>query len=173
MSAGADDAEESVRRARRPSSSSDLELTTDGNTQQVVGIRIAGVPVPAGATITSAYLQFTTDEVSTGASSLSIRAEALDQPAATHRPQGGHRTADHHRRRSRGPHRSGRPSTRRERPSALRTSAALVQSVVGRAGWGAGNAIAFQVSGTGVRKARSFESGAAVAPLLHMEWSTG
>ncbi len=50
---------------------------------------------------------------------------------------------------------------------------ALVQAVVGRPGWVPGNALAFQVSGTGVRKARAFESGAAVAPLLHVEYTTG
>ena len=50
---------------------------------------------------------------------------------------------------------------------------ALVQVVVGRAGWAPGNALAFQVSGTGVRKARSFEGGAAGAPLLHVEYTTG
>jgi hypothetical protein len=50
---------------------------------------------------------------------------------------------------------------------------ALVNAVVSRSGWVPGNAIALQVSGTGRRTARAFESGAGVAPLLHLEWSTG
>lgn len=171
--AGNDDVEQSVSSGNTSTSSSDLELTTDGNTQQVVGIRIGGVPVPSGATITAAYLQFTTDEVSTGASALSIRAEALDN-APTYTGTVNAVT--------------GRATTAAAVPwspvdwttvgqagVAQRTPdlSALVQAVVSRTGWAPGNAVAFQVSGTGVRKARAFESGASVAPLLHVEWSTG
>jgi hypothetical protein len=131
------------------------------------------VPVPAGATITAAYIQFTTDEVSTGASALTIRAENLDN-APTYTNTVNNVT--------------GRATTAASVPWSppawstvgqatidQRTPdlSALVQAVVSRSGWVPGNAVALQVSGTGVRKARAFESGAGVAPLLHLEWSTG
>ena len=47
-------------------SSTDLDLTFD-LTQQKVGMRFNAVAVPQGATITSAYIQFTTDETSSDA----------------------------------------------------------------------------------------------------------
>jgi hypothetical protein len=173
VSSGASDAEQSVNSGNTSVSSSDLELTTDGNTQQIVGIRVANVPVPAGATITSAYLQFTTDEVSSGASSLTLRAEAADNAAVytnTVNSVGGRATTSASVAWSPpGWPTVGQAGTAQRTPD-LTT---LVQAVVGRAGWVPGNAVAFQVSGTGVRKARAFESGAAVAPLLHIEYSTG
>jgi len=173
VSSGDSDAEESVSSGKTLISSSDLELTTDGNTVQVVGIRIANIPVPAGATITSAHLQFTTDEVSTGASSLAIRAEDADNAAAyttainavTSRSTTAASVA------------WAPPdwTTVGQTGAAQQTPdlSALVQAVVSRTDWVPGNAIAFQVSGTGVRKARAFESGATVAPLLHIEYTTG
>ena len=47
----------------------------------------------------------------------------------------------------------------------------LVQAVVSRPGWAQGNALAFQLSGTGRRTAEAFEGN--FAPLLHVEYSTG
>src|SRR3989304_10076599 len=49
--------------------SSDLELVAE-RTLQTVGIRFAGITIPRGATIDSAWVQFTVDEVSTAAASL-------------------------------------------------------------------------------------------------------
>ncbi|WP_206053774.1 PKD domain-containing protein [Nocardioides iriomotensis] len=171
--AGSDDVEQSVNSGSTQTSSSDLELTTDGNTQQVVGIRIANVPVPAGATITAAYLQFTTDEVSTGASALSIRAETADNAATytgTVNAVTGRATTA-----ASVPWAPADWTTVGQATTAQRTPdlSPLVNAVVSRSGWVPGNAIAFQVSGTGRRTARAFESGASVAPLLHVEWSTG
>ncbi len=173
VSAGSDDVEESVRSGKTLTSSSDLELTTDGHTEQVVGIRFRNVVVPAGATVTSAYLQFTTDEVSTGPSALTLRAEAKANAAAftgavnavTSRPTTTEGVSW-----SPGDWTLVNQAGPEQRTPDL---AALVQAVVDLNGWGPGNAMAFQVSGTGVRKARSFESGASIAPLLHIEYTTG
>ena len=63
--AGLDDAEERASGSVN-TTSSDLELTFDGSTQQAVGIRFTSVDIPHGATITSAYIQFTVDQVSRG-----------------------------------------------------------------------------------------------------------
>ena len=173
VAAGSDDAEQSVGSGKTSTTSSDLELTTDGNTQQVVGIRFATVAIPAGAHITNAYLQFTTDEVSTGASALTLRAENLDNTAtytSTVNAVTGRATTS-----AFVPWSPPDWATVGQAADGQRTPdlSALVQAVVNRAGWGPGNALAFQVSGTGVRKARSFEGGAAAAPLLHVEYTTG
>jgi hypothetical protein len=173
VSSGDSDAEESINSGKILLSSSDLELTTDGNTQQVVGIRIANIPVPAGVTITSAYLQFTTDEVSTGASSLAIRAEDADNAAAyantINAVTGRSTTAASVAWAPPDWTTVGQAGAAQQTPDL----SALVQAVVSRIGWVPGNAIAFQIRGTGVRKARAFESGATVAPLLHIEYTTG
>lgn len=83
VSHGDDDAEQNVNIGTVNLNSTDLELINDANNNggdQVVGIRFANVDVPQGATITSAYIQFTTDEKSTGSTSLTIRGQASDNP---------------------------------------------------------------------------------------------
>ena len=67
--------------------SSDLELVTDGTKVQRVGLRFGNLQVPAGATITRAWIQFQTDEVSTDAAALTLRAEAADNAPTYHRHQ--------------------------------------------------------------------------------------
>ena len=172
VSAGSDDVEQRVT-GGMDLSSSDLELTVDGSREQVVGMRFAGVQVPAGATVTNAYVQFRTDEVSTGAVSLTVRAEAADD-ATTYLSTSGNVTS-----RALAPGSVGWSppdwTTVGAVTAAQRTPdlAALVQSVVGRPGWAQGNALALQVSGTGRRTAEAFEGGAAFAPLLHVEYTTG
>ena len=56
----------------------DLELVFDRGGDQVVGMRFQSVPVPQGASITNAYLQFEVDETTSVATSLTIAGEASD-----------------------------------------------------------------------------------------------
>jgi hypothetical protein len=57
--------------------SSDLELVEDATVQQV-GVRFQNITIPQGATITNAYIQFTADETDSGATSLTIYGEDID-----------------------------------------------------------------------------------------------
>ena len=173
VSESSDDAEQSVSSGSVQLSSSDLELTTDGSTQQIVGVRFGGLQVPPGATITNAYVQFRTDETSTGASNLTIRAENVDNAptytAATNNIANRATTAATI---------AWAPpdwTVAGEAGLAQRTPnlAALVQAVVSRTGWAQGNALAMQFRGTGRRTADAFEDGANFAPLLHVEYTTG
>lgn len=168
--AGSDDVEQAVSGSVYLNSS-DLELTTDGSTQQVVGTRFTDVQVPHDATVTTAYVQFQVDESSTGPSSITINAEDSDN-AATYTTTNGSVTS--------------RPVTGSVAWSPpdwttvgaagadQRTPniAALVQAVINRDGWSSGNALALQFSGTGYRVAQSFEGSSSGAPLLHVEWTT-
>jgi hypothetical protein len=170
VAAGSDDAEQAIS-GSTALTSGDLELTTDGNTQQIVGTRFTGVQIPQGATITSAHIQFRTDEVSTGAANLTIRAEASDN-APTYQAVSGNIA-----------NRTTTAINVAWAPPAWNTVneagtgqltpniATLVQAIVNRPGWSQGNALALQISGTGRRTADAFESGANFAPLLHVEWS--
>jgi hypothetical protein len=171
VAAGSDDAEQALS-GSMSLSSTDLELTTDGSTQQVVGTRFVGVQIPRGATVTSAYVQFQVDEVSTGVSSMTIRAENSDN-AATYTSGSGTITA-----------RAVTGSVSWTPPgwptinvagTDQRTAdiSSLVQAVVNRTGWVAGNALALQFSGTGRRTAEAFEGSTTGAALLHVEYTTG
>src|SRR6185436_6040220 len=73
----ADDAEESTTGAMYLNSG-DLEFFLDGTTQQIVGVRWPAVAIPQGATITTAWVQFYTDEAQSEATTLTIRAQAID-----------------------------------------------------------------------------------------------
>ena len=66
--------------------SSDYEMVHDGGGEQVVGIVFPSVPVPAGVTVTAAYVLFDVDEVRPGQSdqdvTINIYGEANVNPAA-------------------------------------------------------------------------------------------
>ena len=66
-----DDAEEDISNGGMYITSSDLELTADGSTQQLVGVRFRNVNIPAGSEILSAHIQFTVDE-STAAGNVDV-----------------------------------------------------------------------------------------------------
>jgi len=149
--------------------SSDLELVTDGSVQ-TVGMRFAGLAIPPGAAIQSAWIQFAVDETNTGATSLSFRGEAANSAASFAN------TANNL---------SLRPATAAavawsppawpsvgaagpdQRTPDLRS---IVQEIVSRPGWASGNAIAILVTGSGKRVAEAFDGSSASAPLLHVEY---
>src|SRR5919108_5969941 len=171
--ASTDDAEERVS-GKMDLTSTDLDLADDlagsGAVGQTIGIRFIGIDIPHGAIITNAYLQFQTDEASTGASSLLIRGEDADDAATFSTVVGNIST---------------RPSTDAsvswapadwttvgQADLSQRTPdlSAIVQEIVSRSGWRAGTNMALVVTGSGTRTAEAFESGGATAPLLHIEY---
>lgn len=138
---GADDAEE------RPGGkvdldSSDLELVADGSSVQTVGMRFTVVTVPRGATITATSVTFVADEVDTASASLTIAAQAADDPAAF--TTASYRTPD------------------------LRP---VLQEVVQRSDWASGDPLVLIVTGSGQRTAESYEGGSRKAPVLHLEYT--
>jgi len=167
---GSDDAEQSSS-GSVSLTSSDLELVTDGSTVQTVGVRFAGLQVPPGATVTRAWVQFETDEVSTDVASLTLRAEAADN-TPTYQATSGNLTS----RTLTSASVAWTPPAWNvvgERSTAQRTPdlSPLVQAVVGRPGWVQGYALAVQIKGSGRRTAEAFDG--TFAPVLHVEFSTG
>jgi chitodextrinase len=162
----ADDVEENLANAALDLTSSDLELIQTGSKEQLVGMRFLGIPVPAGAHIVQAYVQFTVDETGSDPTSLSLRAER----AANAAPFGNG---------------AGLPSARTQTAAsaawnpaawtsvgaagaAQRTPdlAGLIQEVVDQPGWSPGNALVLLVSGSGKRVAEAYDGVAAAAPEL-------
>jgi hypothetical protein len=170
VASGSDDAEEASD-GDMSLTSSDLELVTDGSTVQTVGVRFRNVGIPKGATITSAYLQYTVDETSSGTTRLTLRGHDVDNSSAFS-------SADHDL--------SSRATTAASvawDPSSWSTVgstgvaqqtpdlAAIVQEIIDREGWASNNPLTFILTGTGSRVAESYEGSAATAPLLHVEWT--
>jgi len=170
VSAGADDAEENSTGSILLNSS-DLELVFDRDSNQTVGMRFNGVNVPAGATIQSAYIQFTVDERTSGDTSLTIEGHAADSAAPFI---------------SSSFNLSSRPRTSASigwtPPPWLTTGAAgleqrtpdiasIIQEIIVRPGWSANNSIAILITGIGERVAESFNGVPASAPRLHIEFS--
>jgi hypothetical protein len=164
-----DDVEEKSN-GRMYTNSSDLELTYDGN-EQTVGLRYTGVTIPQGATITNAYVQFTTDETNSGATSLTIRAEDENNASAFSESRYN-------------------VSSRRQTAAAVNWQPAawnsvglagsdqrtpnlksLVQEVVNRSDWNSGNSLVLMVTGSGERTAESHDGSNSKAPLLHIDYT--
>ncbi|HSV41706.1 MAG TPA: hypothetical protein VLI04_23270 [Nocardioidaceae bacterium] len=154
----------------------DIELGNNGATTPVTmltGLRFAGVGVPQGSVILGARIQFQVDEVGTNAATFAIRGEASAN-AASYAAVAGNISA--------------RPTTAAsvgwsppawtslggrgpdQQTSDVKT---IVQEIVSQRGWIAGNAMAFMIDGTGRRTAEAFESGAALAATLVLEYRRG
>ncbi len=146
--------------------SSDLELVTDKESQ-LIGVRFEGIDLPKGANIRSAAIQFTCDETSSDETVLQIAAEDSSQAARF-----SEKTRDI----------SSRPRTTAQvlwKPepwtqvgaaeAAQQTPdlADLVQSIIDRPDWEAGNPLAFIISGKGKRVAASFRD--KVSPRLRID----
>lgn len=168
VSRSSDDAEERAS-GNVTVTSSDLELVFDNNTQ-TVGMRFTDVDVPAGAVIVGASVQFTTDEVSSGPSSLLIHGQASPDPA-TFANTNGNVTSR--------PRTSASVEWSPPAWSAVGAAGAdqmtpdlttVVQEVVDQPGWSAGNALAIIVSGSGTRVAESYNGSSTQAPLLELSY---
>jgi len=168
----ADDAEEATSGGMYLNSG-DLEFFVDGATQQMVGIRWPAVAIPQGATITSAWVQFYTDEAQSEPTTLTIRAQAVDNAAAFAATTGNIST------RSLGSASAtwspaawttvGEAGPNQRTPE-LKT---LIQAVVNRAGWLSGNALVLVFTGSGHRTAFAVDASLTKSPVLHVEYSGG
>jgi hypothetical protein len=132
-------------------------------------LRFPAIAVPRGATIVRAWVQFSTDESRTAAASLSVALQDADSAAVFAS------TSRNVSSRPRTPAVAWAPaswSTVGARSADQRTPdlAVPLQSVVQRAGWASGNAVAVVITGTGVRTAVALEGGTAGAPVLHVEY---
>lgn len=139
----------------------ELGYKTDG-TPQTTGIRFLGVAIPKGARITSAYLQFTAVTDKSEATNLTI----VGQDAAS----GGSFSAAANNITSRtktSARSSWQPGAwvdgQRYNSSSI---VGIVQEIVNRSDWQKGAAMVFVISGTGTRKAQSYDASSTLAPKL-------
>ncbi len=168
-----DDSEEHVSNGSIDWGSSDLELGYESSNAQLVGIRFLNVSIPQGATVTNAFIEFTTDETDSGTTNLVIKCEAHDNAARfvnvayeisartttsasvswSNVPAWGT---------------VGETGVKQQTPDL----SIIVQEIVDRLGWSSGNAMVFIITGTGERTAESYDGSSSSAPLLHVEYTT-
>jgi hypothetical protein len=160
-----DDAEERLRSGSMILGGYDLELVEDTSTQ-AVGLRFQGVAIPQGAKISEAYLVFAADEVHSGDTTLVFHGQADDNAPAF---DSNDRNV------------SDRPTTSASATwenvpawTQLHQSyqsvdlSPIIQEIVNRPGWSAGNSLVIIVTGSGRRVAEAYDGEPALAPRLHI-----
>jgi hypothetical protein len=175
VTAGTDDVEELKTTGFMDIASSDLELIQDGSKNQWVGMRFNNVNIPQGTKVLNAYLQFTCDEMgakninpfnvtvcgeasdnagtyTTTVSNLSTRARTAAAVAWSNAPDW---------------------QIEHEAGAAQRTPdlSAVVQEILNRPGWAAGQSLALMIEGQGGRCAEAFEGEPTMTPRLVIQTS--
>jgi len=170
VSASKDDAEENIATGKVKPGSSDLEFGDQGEKNQLVGMRFNDLNIPEGATITNASIQFQVDETHSGAATLMIEGQAADNALIFAKANGNISSRD---RTNTVVDWTPAPwTTVGEAGSDQQTPdiTSIIQEIVDRSGWSAGNALAVIITGNGRRVAESFNGDAAGAPVLHIEY---
>ncbi len=168
ISIGQGDMEENLNTGHVSGASSDLELGYDGSKPQLAALRFPGLDVPPGATITSAYVEFEVDEVTTGAASFVIEGQATDDAAAL---VASNSNLSGRSRTSASVAWVPEPWSTKSAKHNSSDFSSVVQEIVNRSGWQSGNALVLFITGTGTRTAEAYNGEAANAPLLHIEYS--
>jgi secreted PhoX family phosphatase len=156
--------------------SSDLELgseTANNGDPQLVGMRFANVAIPQGAKIMKAYVQFAVDATGKNSdpSNLVLYGENVDS-ASTYNPAENFNISKRARTSDSVQFSFGPWPLVGEAGENQRTAdiAKVIQAIVNRPGWKAGNALAVMIKGVGTREAESFDGDAPKAPLLVVEY---
>jgi hypothetical protein len=168
VQSSSDDAEESA--SGSVSFTDDLLELVYNSSNQIVGIRFKGLPIPQASIILDAYIQFSTAAVDTNQTSLIIFGQADANPASFNRSKMSIST---------------RPLTIswvewnpvgwitvNEAGENQRTTdlSPIIQELVNQPTWVSGNAMVFIISGTGKRTAYSYNGQPLMAPMLHIEY---
>ncbi len=192
IASGADDMEERTATGLPDSGSSDLEMpyesagTTIGTQPQVTGLRFA-IPLPKGAVITKAYVEFTMDEPKGGTQPVNLVIDGQLEPNAPAFTTAAKDVS------GRAPRTKAQVKWSAESvplPAGasagtdissqgikLKTAdlSAVLSEIIGQAGWASGNSLVLIFAddkdnpSTGVRCVDAAESGANYAPVLHIE----
>ncbi|WP_300460945.1 PilC/PilY family type IV pilus protein [Desulfobacula sp.] len=169
-----DDAEENLNNAWNKGDmildSSDLEMTWDDyeSKRQAIGIRFLNIAIPHGAVISDAYITFKAKDTETGATDLIIKGEDRDDAARFS-------DTDYDI--------TGRPVTDAVvnwnnvddwNDNVVYNTpdlASIIQEIISRVGWVSGNDMVFVITGSGQRRADSFDGSPDNAPELHVEFT--
>jgi hypothetical protein len=166
-----DDAEQRQSGGNVSLTSTDLELVYDGSKgNQTIGMRFNNISIPQSAVIKKAYIQFTTDEVSSESTTLKIEGEAIDHALAFTSADYGitnrSRTSQFVNWNPLAWITKGEAGIHQKTPDIKE----IIQEIIGITGWANGNSMVILVSGTGKRVAESYDGVPESAALLHIEY---
>lgn len=170
VNTSADDAEQRDTTMNVTSTDLDMVLDSSYEVAQLVGIRFDSVNIPPAATILDANVQFRAEETTSGVAVLAIAAHATDDA-----PSFGVGADNISGRVTTGAVVWNPPAwTAGDAGVAQATPniATIIQQIVNRPGWSAGNAIALVISGGGRRVADTFDGRPGDAALLRVEFVT-
>ncbi len=181
ISNGTDDAEEHLSDGSMDLTSSDLELpyeddgTPSATDDQLIGLRFTPVPIPKGAQIMKAYLEFEMDEDKGNGRPVSLIVEGQLVPNAP-AIQTSSRNLTNRSQRT-------KAQVKWTVPVGLAVDvkfrspdiASILNEIISQDGWAGGNALFILVRddksspSTGIRCTESYDGEATAAPLLHIE----
>ena len=176
---GDDDVEEHVANGSMDLTSTDLELAYEdegepATDEQIIGLRFVNIPLPTGAQITSAYVEFEVDETKNGTDPVNLVIEgelALD--AAPFTDLAYHLS-------NRTPLTTANVKwsvpdwTAADGKFQTPDISAVIQDILDQSGWAAGGALVLTFRddtdspSSGIRCAESYDGEPAAAPLLHI-----
>jgi len=181
---GNDDAEEHLADGSMDVTSTDLEFPyedagTPSSTDAQLNMLRFTIPIPQGATITKAYVEFEVDETKDGSKPVNVIIEGQLVPNAPAFASTAKNLS------SREPWTTAKVTW--SVPNWTKTSdkfqtpdlAAVIQEIIDQEGWTSGNAFVLSLRddpnnpSTGLRCAESVEGEATAAPLLHLEAFVG
>lgn len=162
--------------------SSDLEITYEDPTKtdvknQIIGIRFADIALPKGAQVKNAYIQFSVDEPNKSSNPFDVKIQAEDTVNAAayenvnKAVSSRTRTTDIVSWKDAPLWAVEHEANENERTPDL---SSLIQGIVNKNDWKAGNAINFIFSGQGNRNAESFEGAGGAAdqiPTLYLTYT--
>ncbi len=165
VSSSSDDAEEYTSNGSVSLSSSDLELTTDGATNQVIGIRFSNVQIAQGGEVLESAINFVAKGTSFGSSALTITVEndtAPDSFSSSNRSVSTRSSNTVAGSITWSPEDFDEDGERVESPDI----SALIQKVVDQSSWKPGSSIVVFIKGSGTRRVWSADGSTANRPSL-------
>lgn len=160
-----DDAEERTSNGSVSLNSSDLELTTDGSNNQVVGMRFNNVQIAQGGEVVEAIINFVAKGTSFGSSSLTITVEDDTSPntySSTYKHLSNRASNVVSGSVSWSPDDFDEDGELIESPDI----SALIQQIVDQASWKPGGSISVFIKGSGTRRVWSADGSTANRPSL-------
>ncbi len=163
---GSDDAEQRTDSNTVSTSGKTLELTKLGGSKvQTVGLRFQKLDLQQGTEILGASIEFTASGSDSGATTLTFYGEDTDDAGKFSTGSG---TDVKSRFKTTASQSWSVPAWSKDERYTSPDLAAIVKEIVDRSGWAAGNDMAFILTGSGLREARSFDKDPARSAVLRV-----
>jgi len=165
VNGSSDDVEERTSNGYVSMTSSDLEMTTDGSNNQVIGIRFSDVQIAQGGEVLDATINFTAKGTSFGSSSLTITVEDDTAPDTF---SSAYRSVSNRANDTVAGSISWSPDDFDEDEEHIESPdiSELIQKVVNQSSWVPGNSIVVFIKGSGTRRVYSADGSTANRPSL-------